>query len=393
MNQSIIFSRLKILPAMLLLCLGAVAQQQQATPAKQDLALEVDRGEYPPMEIPAFNGAHAEAAAFRRIKSWKPATRGGTVESIIFKIGREDHIVIARVSVRLENDKEVLVGIYRLSENETIRTDQLTKFGLEPLVLKVVRAKVPFKDPVPPIMPKVENKTQAVEVVGFYQEALPIETFRLTLRNVSNKNIIAVDLFMPSADGNGGGGQRSLGNKAHPVMRPEGISVHHIGISRGGRMTPNGLVPDVPVQQTLIVRTVVFEDGTHEGLAEPAAEIEAQRRGLDMQRRRILRLLQTQKTNNEDLFNLNELKEQAYALDKTADPSVVVELIALFPSLDEKSKVGLQQMVEGGLRDGKLELLRHINDFEELQKQPGEHIKFGEWIKETKANYEKLTTL
>jgi hypothetical protein len=159
-------------------------------------------------------------------------------------------------------------------------------------------------------------------------------------------------------------------------------------------MTPDGYAPDVALQQTLIIRTVVFDDGTYEGLVEPAAEMEAQRRGLEIQRRRILCLLQKPiKTNDGDvLTTLNELKEQAYALSKTADASVPLELIALFPTLDEKSKGRLLKRVEGGLRDGKLELLRHISDFEEMQKQPGEHITFAEWIKLTKADYEKLTT-
>jgi len=86
------------------------------------------------------------------------------------------------------------------------------------------------------------------------------------------------------------------------------------------------------------------------------------------------------------------LKEQAYALSKIADPSLALEVIARFPSLDEKSKGSFLEIVEDGLRAGKLELLRYINGFEEMQKQPGEHITFGEWLKQTTANYEKLTT-
>lgn len=396
MKQQKICLRLKIVPALLLLCLSGVAQQGSDRAVKHELALEVDRGgEYRPMEIPAFNGAHAEAAAFRRSKSLKPSSGEEIVADIIFKIGRDADTVIAHLSVRLDNDKEVMVGTYRLNEGETIKTEALTKFGLQPLVLRVVKAKPPFKDPLPPIMPKVENKTKAIEVVSFSQAAPPLDSFQLSLRNVSNKNIIALDLFMPSADGNGGGGQRSQGgDKAHPIMLPGGISVHHIGVSRGGRMTPDGYVPDITLQQTLIIRTVVFDDGTYEGLVEPAAEMEAQRRGMDIQRRRILGLLQEpKKTNDVDVpATLNDVKEQAYALGKTADASVALELIALFPSLDEKSKGWLLQSVEGGLRAGKLELLRYINDFEEMQKQPGEHISFAEWIKQTKANYEKLTT-
>ncbi|MGI9166797.1 MAG: hypothetical protein ACR2G5_10510, partial [Pyrinomonadaceae bacterium] len=341
MKQSTTCFRLQILPAILLLCFSGVAQQRQDTPAKQELALEVNTGVDRPWEILAFNGGGGEAYNFRRIKSWKPSSGEVPVVNIGFKIGRDAEIVIAHLSVRLENDKEVMVGTYRLSEDETIKTEELTKFGLEPLVLRVVKAKPRFKDQLPPIMPKVENKTKAIEVVSFYQAAPPFDSFQLSLRNVSNKKIIALDLFMPSADGNGGGGQRSQGgDKDHPVMLPGAILVRYIGVSRGSRMTPDGFVPDVALQQTLIIRTVVFDDGTYEGLVEPAAEMEAQRRGLDIQRRRILRVLQEpKKTNDGDvLTTLNELKEQAYALGKTADASVALELIALFPSLDEKSK-------------------------------------------------------
>jgi len=392
MKPQTIWIPLRLVP-LLLLCLSGVAQER---PLKHELALAVELGgAHQTIEIPAFNGGYAGVASFRRLNSWKPATGEALVDDLIFKIAREAEIVIAHLSVRMENDKEVLVGTYRLNEGDAVMTDALTKFGLEPLVLRVVKAKPSFKDPLPPIMPKVENKTKAIEVVGLNQESSPSDSFRLTLRNVSSKNIVALDLFMPSADGNGGSGQRSQGgDKAHPLMLPGGISVNHFGVSRGGRMTPDGFVPDIALQQTIIIRTVVFDDGTYEGLVEPAAEMEAHRRGLEIQRKRILRLLQVpQKTDEGHVPTpLSDLKEQAYALGKIADASVALELMALFPSLDEKAKSSVLQTVEGGLRDGKLELLRYISDFEELQKQPGEQITFAEWIKQTKTAYEKLTT-
>ena len=395
MKQSTKCLRLEILPAILLLCFSAVAQPRQDVPPKQELALEVNTSVGSLWEMPAFNGGGGEAFNFKRIASWEPSSNESPVASIVFQLTREGWMVIARLSVRLENYKEVMVGTYRLSEDETLRTEELTKFGLEPLVLRVIRAKPRFEDSLPPIMPKLENKTNAIEVVGFYQAAPASDSFQLTLRNVSNKKVIALDLFMPSADGNGGGGLRSQGgDRDHPLMLPGGISTHHIGVSRGGRMTRNGFVPDAALQQTLIIRTVVFDDGTYEGLVEPAAEMEAQRRGLDLQRRRILLLLQRPGKPNagEMLTTLDELKEEAYALGKTADASVALELLALFPSLEEQAKGSLVQSVEGGLRDGKLELLRYINDFEEMQKQPGGHVTFAEWIKQTRATYEKLTT-
>ena len=78
-------------------------------------------------------------------------------------------------------------------------------------------------------------------------------------------------------------------------------------------------------------------------------------------------------------------------MGNTADASAAAELIARFPSLGEKSKEWVLRSIEVGLRDGKLEFLRRINDFEEQQKKSGPQITFTEWVKQTRAMYEELT--
>lgn len=375
------------------LCLNGAAQQQQASAQQPDLALEVISSNYPTLEMPALNGGHGETSWFDRIKAWKPSSGESTVESLVFKFGREADIVITHLSVRLANEKEVLVSTYRLREAQTVTTVELSKFGLEPLRLTVVKPKPSFKVTSPPIQPLLENKTKVIEVVDFYQESPPSERFRLTLRNVSTKNIVALDLFMPSADGNGGEGQRVQGDKENSVMFPGNTSDHFIHVSCGGRMTPDGYVPNPEVQRTLIIRTAVFEDGTFDGLVEPAAEIEAYRRGLNMQRTRILRLLQeaTQGEGGNMPTSLDDLKEQGYALDNKVSASVVLKLQSLFLSLHDKPQDWFVQNIEMGLRRGKQELLARINEFELMQKQSAVPISFSEWIEQTKANYEKLT--
>ncbi len=120
MKQSTTCFRLRILPAILVVCFSGVAQQRQDTPANQELALEVNTGFDRPWEILAFNGGGGEAYTFRRLRSWKPSSEESPVVSIGFKISREAEIVIAHLSVRLENDKEAMVGTYRLSQDETI---------------------------------------------------------------------------------------------------------------------------------------------------------------------------------------------------------------------------------------------------------------------------------
>ncbi len=393
MKRSTICSRVTILSLLMLLSLGEVAQQAPTAAVKPDLALEINNGDNRPWMMLVFGVGGGQLSSFTRIESWKPASGEAPVDSIGFKIEREAGILVAHLSVKLENEKEVFIATYRLKEDETIRTEELTKFGVEPLTLKVIRAKPPIKDPLAPIMPKVENRTKAIEVASFAQSQFSADSFQLSLRNVSNKTIIALDLFMPSADGNGGAGQRSQGVPGHPVMVAGGTSVYHFGVSHGGRMTDAGYVPDLVAQQTLIIRTVVFDDGSYEGLVQPAAEIEAQRRGLEIQRRKVLRLLQetTEPADANAHITAGELKEQAYALGKTADTSVSLEVMALFPSLDEKAKALVSDSIGDGLRDGKLEFLHYLDDFEQLQKQPGEHISFANWVKETTAKYEKMT--
>jgi hypothetical protein len=154
-------------------------------------------------------------------------------------------------------------------------------------------------------------------------------------------------------------------------------------------MTRNGYVPDPQAQQTLIIRTVVFDDGTYDGLVEPAAEIQARRRGLNIQRARILTLLRDAITAEAGDTSLDALKERVYGLANMADASVVSDLITSFPSLGEKRRAWLQQKVENGLSDGKREVLRYITQFEDSLKQPGSHLTFPEWLAQTRTNYER----
>ena len=379
----------EVLTIVLLLCFTCAAQPSQHVTAEQELGLEVDRGISQPLELRVVKGGGAGIASFRRIKSWRPSAGEAPVNDILFKFDREADSVIAEISVSLENEKEVKIGTYRLALSETITIEELTKFGVEPLVLKVVRAK-PLIKPVAPLMPILDNKTKAVEVVSFNKADPPLESFFLILRNVSRKSITAVDLFIPAPNGNGGQGQQAGGYKTNPVMLPEAVSSHHINVSSGGQMTPTGFVPEPAYQRTLIIRTVVFDDGTYDGMVEPAAEIAAENKGTNIQRRRILRLLEEQGKPGGTLQSRDALKESIYALSITAEESVVDELLTYFPSLDHTPKPLFLDKVGWGLKLGKQEFLHLINQVEETQKQSGEQLTFNKWLKQMRVAYEEL---
>jgi len=63
MKQFTSCSWFKILPLIVLLCLGAVAQQRQDTAVKNELALEVSNLGAGPWEIPAFHGGGGGAVS------------------------------------------------------------------------------------------------------------------------------------------------------------------------------------------------------------------------------------------------------------------------------------------------------------------------------------------
>ena len=362
----------------ILMSLTAIAQRT-STP---ELALQVEM-EQRVWEMPVFNGGGGGSSNPKKLESWIPPPGEPTVSELNFKINCEGDVVVTTVLVKLTNEKELVVSTYRLREGESVITKELSKVGIEPVVLRIVRNAGVEIQPPPPIQPLIENKTKSVEVANFYREP-QLDSFRLTLQNISSKAIIAVDLYMPEK--NGGSGQQAEGDRTHPVMTPAGTSDYFISVSQGRRTTANGFVPDAPIQKTLIIRAVLFEDGSYDGLASVAAQIMARRTGVNMQRKRVLALLE--QITKEDAVTLDGLKERAYSLNDDHDGSVIPGLITSFPSLPDKEKLFLTEYVKQGLLEGKRELLHDINNFEQ-NRSSRPTLTLTQWLAEMRANYQK----
>jgi len=82
MKQRTVCHWLKIVPALLLLCLNGVAQRQPDTAVKHELALRVGNGIDRPWELQAFKGGGGSGGNFRRIESWKPSSEEATIFSL-----------------------------------------------------------------------------------------------------------------------------------------------------------------------------------------------------------------------------------------------------------------------------------------------------------------------
>jgi len=354
---------------------------------RPELALLVENAGEKIWEIPAFNEGGGGTSGFKRIRDWTAPAGQPQVVELNFKIRLDVNVVETSVLVRLANDKEVLIGTYRLRRDESVTVEDLSKVGLEPVKLTVVKnTSVPVDLPLP-IQPLLENKTKSVQVTSFYRDPATPGNFQLTLRNLSTKSIIALDLFIPMAQGSSG--QRSQSNADHPLITPGQTLESHVEVPQGGRTTSNGYVPDVPAQRTLIIRAVVFDDGTYDGLSDVAAEIAAERKGINMQRKAILTILQEISLGDaQRSITVDELKDRAYALNDIFDESVVEELIAAFPSLSKQVKQFLPNTVRQGLRQAKQTFLREIREFEQ-NTNGGPKETLPEWMKRLASQYEK----
>jgi hypothetical protein len=158
-----------------------------------------------------------------------------------------------------------------------------------------------------------------------------------------------------------------------------------------GRWTPQGFVPDPPRLLTYALGTIVFDDGTYEGEASVAANVEAGQAGLRLQRKRMLSLLNqiTDAPGLDVKATLEKLKSQVAALRIDVDAAVLDKLLARYPSLSEE-RHGRRLMLEimGGLKNGRRELLSRINEFERAEGR----IEFGKWLSGMKEQYAAMTS-
>jgi hypothetical protein len=184
------------------------------------------------------------------------------------------------------------------------------------------------------------------------------------------------------------------GTQGQPAIKSGELYEMDIHISRGGRMTPQGYIPDPVEQPEIVIGTVVFDDGTFEGETEAAADIEARQKGRKIQLSRVVTLLQSILDAPEQNISvvMEKLRTQVSALNEEADVSVVDELISRYSTLSAQSKGTLAAGVKSGLNGGKQEMLFEIKEFERAREAASGNKSYRVWLNRIKERYEKLIT-
>lgn len=363
--------------------LAQAASQVDVAPG--NLALEITYYKDLP---PAYMrlGGKAWYARFRRTSSWQTPTGSLPVKAVNIVSRVEGNAVKVRVSVydgARFDDKEEFVGEYVVRENEKITVRELTRFGVEPFEIGLVHVA-----PANPGLPLVENKTSSITVLALEANNTTLPSFKLSLRNLSNKNISALAI-RTLVDGKTQISSLPHDPEARPLMKAgESYATNEPGAHAAHR-APEGYMPDPPPAQTIVIATAVFDDGSYEGEAAPAAEYRAFAKGRKTQLARIIPLLQNalDAPASNAATAIEKLNTQLSTLNEEMESSALEELQKEFPEFDSKAKAGLGNAVQIAIYGIRKRALDDLNKFATATAQAADDEAFRAWLSMTKVRY------
>jgi len=383
-----------LLASGLTLAAASVCAQQDVSPPPTRLALEVT---FYPGRSPAYStvpGPDSKPSGawyglFARIRSWQPPAGAQQIEAVRVISRVEGDAVLVTVSTlsgrkALENEQQV--GTYLIRETEKISIDDLKRFGIEPFQIKLVRV-----DPnIPPVPPVILKGVGSVVVINSMAKETTLPSYRIILRNQSNKNIVGLGVNVVA------GGRVQLTSKPRGIdgqpLIPAGKE-YWLTVAAPNRAQPtaDGYVPTSPSDQQIQIKAVVFEDGTYEGDAEAAAAVRGYRAGEKMMLSLLLPLLRNAlNSSNADLTEaLRTLESQVSSVGSDADPEIVQTIISELPQASDVSRGQIKATMEVTATTIKSTLLKEIHTFQNGGAQALNADLYRTWLSQTKERYER----
>ena len=263
--------------------------------------------------------------------------------------------------------------------DETVSVDETRRVGIEPFEIKVVRAAPWTVGP-----PEIINKTQSLHVEGTTEER---PAYTVTVRNVSSKDISAINWYGTENDRKGGGG----GQQSASLIRAGKLFQIQQHFSNPAMKSTDNSQPDVPLRRQIVIAAVLFEDGTFEGDPDEAAGMALSWTGDALQLSRIIPLLQTAaESADQDEAIMAKLKIDIAALSEDVDPALVAKVLTRFPELSKETQRLATVRFKPGLRLAKSSLLNEIQRFE-FQRARSVDIKdMRAWLKQVIVKYQRV---
>jgi hypothetical protein len=383
-----------ILFTLSLTVLAATVFAQQNVQAPTRLALEVTfyPGQKPAYETvpgPDSKPSGAWFGLFGRIASWRPPAGTQPIEAVrvISRVeGDAVRVTVSTLSGSKALENEQRVGTYLIRETEKISIDDLKLFGIEPFQIKLVRVN-PNVTPVPPVILK---GVESVVVINSMAKETTLPSYRIILRNQSNKNIVGLGVDVVA------------GGKVQITSKPRGIDgqplipankEYWLTVTAPNRaqQTPDGYVPTSPSDQQIIIKSAVFEDGTFEGDTETAVAVRGYQAGEKMVLPRLIPLLESAlNSSNTNLTEaLRNLEAQVSSVGSDADPQIVRTLTSEFPQASDTTSREIKATMEVTATTIKTTLLKEIHTLENQAAQSLSADLYRTWLTKTSERYEK----
>jgi len=369
-----------------------IAQQEVSPPTRLALEVTFYPGRNPAyLTVPGPDSKPSGAwyALFAHVASWQPPAGAQQIEAVRVISRVEGDAVLVTVSTlsgskALENEQRV--GTYLIRETEKISIDDLKRFGIEPFQIKLVRVS-PNIPPVPPVSLK---GVQSLVVINSMAKEATLPSYRIILRNQSNKNIVGLGVDVVSGD------------RVQITSKPRGIDgqpliaagkEYWLTVSAPNRAQPtvDGFVPTSPSDQQIQIKAAVFDDGTYEGDAATAAAVRGYRAGEKMVLPKLIPLLESAlNSSNADLTEaLKNLESQVSSVGSDADPQIVQTLTAEFPQASDARRREIKATMEVTATTIKSTLLKEIATLEKEGAQTLTVDLYRAWLTKTKERYEK----
>ena len=383
--------------ALVLMCQGSAAQpsaqpDQPIASAPTGLALEITYSQGLPPAFSSVAGpcckpSGAWYSLFGRTPPDASAPVSLPVKAVDVRSRLEGEFVRVTVSVFLGVrffDKKEEVATYKLKENEGVKAVALTKFGVEPFDIKVVRV-----NPNLSYTPSVLIKAESLSVVGIELKNTTLPSYKLTLHNTSNKNVVAIAINVVA----GNRLQASSlpqGRGGRTLIKAGGIEEINVSAVYQVQNTSDGYRPEPQPNQEIVITAVVFDDGSFEGDAQMAATFTAFVAGRKVQIAKLIALIDS--TSNVTDVNvpaaLERLKTQAESLSTDAEPSVLAHLSRSFPKLTGSEGNDLKISVEVVLQAVKFDFIQCVKEFEKKNGKSNDR-EFRAWLSAIRLGYEQ----
>ena len=367
---------------------------QQVVPAPTRLALEVT---FHPGRKPAYEAVPGPDAkpsgawfgSFGRIESWQPPAGTQPIEAVrvISRVeGDAVRVTVSTLSGSKALENEQMVGTYLIRETEKISIEDLKRFGIEPFQIKLVRV----NPNIPPVPPVVLKHVESVVVINSMAKETTLPSYRIILRNQSNKNIVGLGVDVVA------------GGKVQITSKPRGIDgqpliaagkEYWLTVAAPNRAQPtaDGYAPTSPSDQQIQIKAAVFDDGTYEGDAETAAAVRGYRAGEKMMLPRLIPLLESalNSSNTDVIEALRNLESQVSLVSSDADPQMVQALTAEFPRASDARRSEIKATMEVTATTIKSTLIKEIHTLENEGAQTLNVDLYRTWLTKTRERYEK----